>query len=142
MIHAVARSAGGTHSAQKQVIDPAHVLTVVITTHALTQIAMQRQHIKQILQIIAAIEDGLAQFVGRVVFKLRAQQITLVVGDVVTPLVLEYQIDDAGNHAAKIFDSDRTQRHTDRFVEEAVKDINTDMLNREIKLQFVQALAA
>ncbi|CSE87348.1 Uncharacterised protein [Shigella sonnei] len=83
------------NATQEQIDNAAKVTIIVVISNAMAQIAMQRQGIKLILQIIAVCLHRCCHSllgVSRTVF---TQPVGFIVEQVITPFVAEYQVDKA-----------------------------------------------
>ncbi len=138
---AEARPAGGPHAAQEQVVDATEVAAVIVAGEALAQVAVQGQRIQQVLQVVAAIQHRLAQLVRRVVVQCATEEVALVVGDIEAALVLEDQVDDAGDHAAEVVDSDGRQRLAGGLLQACVEGLDVHPADGEIEGHFIEPLA-
>ena len=82
------------HGAHEQVIDATEMLTVGIARQAMTQEAVQRQRVQQVLQVIAVFAHGRGESVVRISFRRPAKMIRFPVDKVIAPLMHENQVDE------------------------------------------------
>ncbi|MNE05574.1 hypothetical protein D3C80_981440 [compost metagenome] len=74
---------------------------VIVVRQASAQLAVQGQQVQHVLQVVAVLDNGLFHGHGVVGLDVRAQPVGLVVGDVVTPVQLERQVDETFEHAVE-----------------------------------------